>query len=50
LETAFSVEPILRPCDDLEEDLCNMFRSNIAHVTARARRRSCYGRIDGICV
>eukprot|EP00977_Amphora_coffeiformis_P024629 scaffold16502_cov177-Amphora_coffeaeformis.AAC.2 len=28
---------------ELEQNLCNMFRSNIASVTARARRRSIHG-------
>lgn len=28
---------------DFEQNLCNMFRSNIANVTARARRRSIHG-------
>ena len=35
--------------ENLEENLCAMFRSNIAGAAARARRRSCYGRIDGLC-
>lgn len=50
LEASFVNEQSILPGDDLEADLCNMFRSNIADVTARARRRSsCYARVGGIC-